>query len=90
MVYNEFQENSKDLGTQFYKTVHLYNHINTQFESLKEFHKIEDQFRKELQEEIENILKNVKSCSADEFINKYMSANNNLDNTIKFEQNEDG
>ena len=29
MVYAEFKESSKALGTRFYKTVHLYNHINT-------------------------------------------------------------
>ena len=28
-VYAEFNESSKALGTRFYKTVHLYNHIHT-------------------------------------------------------------
>ena len=59
-VFMDLQNYSKPLGTAFFKTVHLYNHINTQFESLKEFHKIEDKFRKELIDEIDKILKNVK------------------------------
>ena len=93
MVFNEFTENSKSLGIQFFKTVHLYNHINTQFESLKEFHKIEDQFRKELAEEIENILNNVKDIqgqTADEFLKKYMQGTDTGENALKYEdQKED-
>ena len=57
----------------FFKTVHLYNHINTQFQALKEFHEIEDQFRQELHEEIQNILNNVKGQKKDDLISSQIT-----------------